>query len=290
MCYRWCPRHDRRMRIAVYGDVSGHLGPFLAGLAHMGIVPGEPWPNEVAVVQVGDLVHKGPDSDAIVAMVAALATAAGPQRWVQLAGNHEAVHTGGVAFLCDGVAPATAATLRRWHADGFLRAAVAVHPTDERPPWLITHAGLTRPWWVALGAQKRASAVADTLNELFARDPEAFTAGLMMAGFGASPDPVEASPLWAHPTGELWPSWAADPSPPFSQVHGHASAYWWAKRCWSTPAPPPTLAAVARVDARARRVHLPLGGNAELVGIDPGYGRWASRPLLPFVVHGELVL
>jgi hypothetical protein len=272
------------MRVAIFGDVSGHLDPFLGGLATVGVVPGSPWPGDLAVVQVGDLVHKGPDSSEVVALVAALAAFAPPGRWVQLAGNHEAVHVGGVRFGVDGVGPATAATLAGWHACGFLAAAVAVD--TPRGSWLVSHAGVTRRWWEdRLGGERSAAACAAALNGLLASRPDAFSAGVMLGGPRA-----DASPLWAHPTAELWPGWAAHPDPPFSQAHGHASAFWWARGRWSTPPPPPDLAAAAAVDRRARRVTLPLAGGTRIVGVDPGYGRYAARPLLPLVLGDATVV
>ena len=56
--------------IAIFGDLSGHLHPFEEALKRLGAVPETATvPDGLLVVQVGDLVHRGPDSDAIVDLV-----------------------------------------------------------------------------------------------------------------------------------------------------------------------------------------------------------------------------
>lgn len=50
------------------------------------------------ICQVGDLIHKGPDSSAVVALVDQIIDS-NPGRWVQLLGNHEAQYlSGGTQF------------------------------------------------------------------------------------------------------------------------------------------------------------------------------------------------
>src|SRR6266511_2602052 len=76
-------------RIAVLGDLSGHLAPFVQALGELGVdVAAARVPDDLVVVQVGDLVHKGPDSDTIVALVDRLLDA-NPGRYLQLLVNHE---------------------------------------------------------------------------------------------------------------------------------------------------------------------------------------------------------
>ncbi len=74
------------MRIAVLGDASGWLSPTLAALRGLGVqvdLDRFSWPDDLVVVHVGDLVHKGPDSDDLVAWVDAVMERVG-DRWIQL--------------------------------------------------------------------------------------------------------------------------------------------------------------------------------------------------------------
>src|SRR6266704_3187599 len=131
-------------QIAVLGDLSGHLAPFAQALRELGVdVAAAQVPDDLVVVQVGDLVHKGPDSDAIVALVDRL-LAANPGCYVQLLGNHEDQYLGGHQFFDQAppLAPTTIATLRRWQAVGALKAAAAIR-TAGGASYLVTHAGLT---------------------------------------------------------------------------------------------------------------------------------------------------
>ena len=51
-------------------------------------------PEGLAIIQVGDLVHKGPDSGECFALADRFLVSS-PGRWVQLVGNHEAQYLGG---------------------------------------------------------------------------------------------------------------------------------------------------------------------------------------------------
>lgn len=262
------------MRIAIFGDVSGHLNPFLDGLETVGVKPDVRWPDDLTVIQVGDLVHKGPDSSEILATVTKLAAAAGPTRWIQLAGNHEGTYLGAPRFGTEVLGSEDTKVLHQWHKTGFLRAAAAFRTVDG--PWLVSHAGLTRWWWENRCNRSRdTKKVAANLNDLWRANPKAFVAGRMLAAHNS-----QASPLWAHPTAELWPDWCAHNDLPFSQVHGHASAFWWERGQWSTPPPPPER--VVHVDRQARTVSL-LVDDQFIIGVDPGYSGHASRPLYPLV-------
>ncbi|HWU20427.1 MAG TPA: metallophosphoesterase, partial [Nocardioides sp.] len=157
-------------RIAVIGDVGGHLEALRAELARIG-VPQEgagEIPEDLVVVQVGDLVHRGPDSAGVVALVDTHLRRT-PDRWLQLIGNHEAYYVYGPQFRLDERLHRTAAnTLRDWWQEGLLRAAVAFGTGGES--FLVTHAGLTWSYWrLYLGAPARASDAAAALNDMLRR-------------------------------------------------------------------------------------------------------------------------
>src|SRR5580704_8864056 len=107
-------------------------------------------PDDLVVVQVGDLVHRGPDSTGVVALVDRMMSAS-PGQWVQLIGNHEAQEgLGGPDFWHEPLSPGLRSDLRRWVDGNQARLAVALD-TVEYGPVLVTHAGLTRHKWVAIG-------------------------------------------------------------------------------------------------------------------------------------------
>ena len=76
-------------RVAVIGDLAGHLDELRGELVRLGADASTlRLPDDLTVVQVGDLVHRGPDSDGVVALVDRYLREQ-PEHWVQLAGNHE---------------------------------------------------------------------------------------------------------------------------------------------------------------------------------------------------------
>ena len=160
-------------------------------------------PSDLTVVQVGDLVHKGPDGDEGVALVDRMMSV-DPGRWVQLMGNHEAQHLAGPAFgTCDCDIDAVE-TPRRWTKDGSMHLAAAV-VSDEHGPLLVTHAGLSWPWWRRLGRPATPQVAAADLNARLA-DPDQraalFEPDMMLAW-----DKGEAGVVRAEASRELYGSW-----------------------------------------------------------------------------------
>jgi hypothetical protein len=230
------------------------------------------------VIQVGDLIHKGPDSSGCIAIVDRFLSAS-PDQWIQLLGNHEAQYLGGHS-----IAPALPELLQfdlqRWTASGQARIAVAI-TTVELGAVLVTHSGITREKWIDVGQSGTAREVADALNEEWERDPSAaFTPGGMLIP-GQKPGVV-----WAEAAGELLASWANMRTLPFSQVHGHTSPYDWSSDRWQ-PNVPRRLLEYASVDLEARRTEVEWPSGRKIVGIDPGYGtRGANVPLTPLLLTG----
>lgn len=259
-------------RVAVIGDVGGHAGELRAELARLG-VPDEgrgPIPDDLVVVQVGDLVHRGPDSEEVVRQVDGYLRQQ-PGRWVQLIGNHEAQYVRPATFQWSPVLdPSASDRVQAWWREGLMVPAVALRAGAEE--YVVTHAGLTEGFWrTVLGAPRTAAdTVASLAGLVAADDPVLFRAGCMLQGRG--PDPL-AGPLWAAAAGELVPSWAAVPLP-VSQVHGHSSAYDWTGGAWQLA---PELAARATRDEAARHVTVTLAGG-RIVGVDPDHGSTPAGP------------
>jgi hypothetical protein len=263
---------DHTGRLAVIGDVAGHLDELRGELVRLGADPSTlRLPPELTVIQVGDLVHRGPDSDGVVALVDHYLTTQ-PQQWVQLVGNHEAQYLRAPVFdWPETLAGSTGDAIRRWWAEGLMRAAVAVDTPTGR--FLITHAGLTRGYWrEILDRLVDPSRVAAALNSFIGQhDDVLFAAGHMLGG-ARRPDPV-AGPIWAAAGTELVPSWLGSQLP-FSQIHGHTALFDWQQRRFRTA---PEVAGLTVVDEEAKHETTALVGG-RIVGIDPGHGVEARRP------------
>lgn len=207
-------------RVAVIGDIHGHLGEFLVALAALGVgFPlGQPptWPDDLWVIQTGDQIHKGPDSVAVLSLRDEL-VAASSGRFIDLIGNHEAMYLRGPEFF-----PRTAGLGSSLRSDDHRRLAVAVRLPDG-PSHLLTHAGLTRGLWSKVcHSTSSAASAALSLNRAWARhDPLVSHPGIM---YGSRLPNFSAGPYWAHASLEVVASWDASPDPlPFPQVAGHSN-------------------------------------------------------------------
>jgi hypothetical protein len=247
----------------VIGDVGGHLDSLRAELTRIGVPDNGAGaiPADLVVVQVGDLVHRGPESAGVVALVDGHLRRT-PDRWLQLIGNHEAYHVFGPQFrLRERLHRRAANTLRSWWREGLLRAGVAFDSGTEH--FLVTHAGLTREYWrLFLGGPATPSEAADALNDMLRRaDERLIRTGQIHGG----PADFAAGPLWAAAGTELVGSWR-DHHLPFSQIHGHSGLVEWPA---ATPAPG-VAAEEVMVDHDLRHTTIELNGG-RIIGVDPGH-------------------
>ncbi|WP_319452866.1 MULTISPECIES: metallophosphoesterase [unclassified Mycobacterium] len=251
------------MRIAVIGDVGGHAKQLHHELARLGARPDGSLPEDLIVVQVGDLIHRGPDSARVVNTVDHYLRTQ-PTQWVQLIGNHEAHYLQPPVFLWPETLSRThIRILNRWWQDGAATVAAAVETTYES--FLITHAGITAEFWASdLGGPPTAAEAARRINDLAKSGVDTvFRAGTFLHGI-AAPD---AGPLWADATTELFPGWA-DRRMPFSQIHGHNSITTW--RGDDNTAPRTGIDALVTIDLAAKHETVHLAGG-RLIGIDPDH-------------------
>ena len=281
LCYGYRRVVDGQRRVAVIGDLAGHRDELATELARLGADARGVLPADLVVVQLGDLVHRGPDSDGVIALVDRYLDEQ-PGQWVQLAGNHEAQYLREPVFdWPERIGERAQDTIRAWWAGGTMRAAAAIHTTDE--DFVVTHAGLTEGFWRrALDRPARASDAARALNSFIGTHEDVlFSAGQMLGG--GQPD-FTAGPLWAAAGTELVTSWGSGPLP-FSQVHGHASVVDWQRRRLRCD---DSLARRLTIDEDAAHASIAFD-RARIVGVDPGHGRRPHRPWRAFVLDAAVV-
>ncbi|MGO3024390.1 MAG: metallophosphoesterase [Brevibacterium sp.] len=268
-------------RIAVIGDVGGHFGPLAHLLGELGVRFGSAieWPQDLHVVQVGDLVHRGPASAEVVGLVADFLERG---VWTQIVGNHEQLYVDRPIFGWNETIDEAAQTqLRDWWADGRLRPAAAVIDGSGEE-WLITHAGLTTGFWRhGLGAPDSAEATVAALKEA-ADDGALWHPGTMLLGV----DDDNAGPVWAAAGTEVYPSWPRlGTEMPFNQVHGHSSAFDWNRSRWSAES---RIQQQIRLDVDHRHATFEHAGR-RIVGIDPCHLAEAAPVFDPFILHGATI-
>ncbi|GAC1320784.1 MAG: hypothetical protein NVSMB12_20650 [Acidimicrobiales bacterium] len=269
------------MRFALFGDIGGHLQPFVEGLTTIGADPATGRiPPGLVIIQVGDLIDRGPDSDGCVAIVDRFLAGA-PDQWIQLFGNHEGNLLGGPRFWDEPHSDATQETLERWWVEGTGRMATAVRSATDGE-LLVTHGGLVAPLWELLGRPGLACAV-ETMNGWVGARPDlAFAPGGLL-GSGGVPGPA-----WPDAATELYGSWESVAAVPFGQVHGHSSIGDW-HRGRVRRSTPRWLRQRAVVDAASRHERVVIGGRP-FVGIDPTLGQATSvTAVCPLIVEGDLI-
>ncbi|GAA2486188.1 metallophosphoesterase [Winogradskya humida] len=249
-------------KIVVIGDVGGCVRELVDALVAYEHDP------DVVVVQVGDLVDRGPDSRGVLELVGAR-LGERPRRWIQLIGNHEWQYLDDAVFWPEPLGDGEVATLRTWWMREWVRVAAAVR-TAEGEEFLLTHAGLTAASWRALDGPVTAATAADLLNtrpEELLRDYD--------------------GPLWAAAGSQLYPSWQEGGRPvPFGQIHGHSSVVDFNTRTWRCGE---RLRERTEVDWEARHTVTRIGGS-RFVGVDPKHGTTGAPAWAPLVLEGATLL
>ena len=111
-------------RVILIGDVGGHADHLRAALEGAGAYPRVP--DDATVIQVGDLVDRGPGSPGVLELVDIYLNEQ-PERWVQLLGNHDAQYLPGRSmFYRPSIAGTQVEMLRSFRMG--IAAAVTAHP------------------------------------------------------------------------------------------------------------------------------------------------------------------
>lgn len=288
--------------VAILGDLSGHLAPMVESLKTLGIVFDEAlaimeWPRGLTVVQVGDLIHKGPDSDEIISFVDYMLHDAAHANWVQLMGNHESQYYGAAGFWPTEISEDSYDTLLTWLHNGKIHAAACV--TDNNgDEWFVSHGGLNVNVWSNRYSKLSAADIAQTLNRFPAciAEPEVddnrnilfdvFAPGVMLAGHGNNNFP---GVIWAEARMEVRLPWIIaeeqyDMLMPFHQVHGHSSALT-LQRGQGFVVPDDLKETTSELDNGFVHTVLPKSKKT-ITGIDPGATKASPRRPVPFVIEG----
>lgn len=278
----------RAEKVAVIGDIGGHASVLRTMLERLGAIFEGPvdatgaawadvdilWPEGLHIVQLGDLVHRGPDSLGVVVLADKLVEQG---HWTQLVGNHEQLYVDRPVFgWHETIDQQAVGLLRSWWANGKMTAAAHLStPTDE---WLVTHAGLTQGFWEhGLGKPTSREALLEAINEA-TQDGAIWNPGTMLTG----DQNYSAGPIWAAAGDELYSSWLDAPEQPdFNQIHGHSSAYDWRSEKWWATA---RILRSGTLDPLRQHVTF-KAGKQQLVGIDPCHGSVPAAAFAPFVLQ-----
>lgn len=267
------------MKHYVIGDTGGHSKALKAGLESIGVdTKNRLIPEGVTIIHHGDLIHKGPSSDALLSFVEEMQDN-NPGRWIQLLGNHEAHHLPfSVKFWnCDTCSPAMDTTIQRMFTEGRIKAAhhlIDVEPTnltlsarDSHVPtskdWLFTHGGVSRDWLAAVHPQL--VTVEDIANDINTLSPT----HLSYAGERLGNPGYLASPVWASAPTEVFPTWEG--SMPFNQSAGHTYAFDWEREAWFGNHRRIREFKKATKLNPQQRVSITKIGESILIGVDPGF-------------------
>lgn len=230
------------MKTVIVGDIGGQLDVFKDVVISVG---GNPetcvLPDDVTMIQVGDIVRFNPskDLDSLgCALYAQKLLDMNPDRYIQLLGNHETPLLGG--SHCPGWSvsdlPESRPIVERWWSEKLATLGVVLRKPGQRD-LLITHAGLTRGYMDYLNVDTAVDA-ALTLNSLVGN---VSISGLENAGrLVTGSVNLSADIFWAVLGPEVHASWTED-HPNFNQIHGHSTLVEWASGKFFSGIPEETI-------------------------------------------------
>ncbi len=281
-------------KVHVFGDTGGHGIQLFSSLAEIG-VDLENWiiPEDVLIVHLGDLIHRGPASNTLVAKVDRLMEN-NPGQWIQILGNHEFNHIeDGPDFWACNCSQTTIWTLNDWYDE---ERAVIAHGIEgvlpqrwtegNRPQgqeelissFLATHGGLTYPTWELIGSPTSATEAARLLqaDKNWWADSVGEAMGMNVYG--------RVGPVWARAVGETFRFWEMGHrldgvSMPFGQLIGHSAPYDFARKQWFVTSSK-EFRNTAKVSVEHRRT-VSFVADSAIMCLDPGYGKELSQKLDP---------
>lgn len=272
------------MRNVVFGDTGGWLPQLLAAFDELNIDAVEStMPKDLRVIHLGDLIHKGPFSSQLLAIVTGLMVK-NPGQWVQLMGNHEAQHIRGAPVFwpceCD---DADVGLINVLHSEKLL---LPTFGLKDDAPFIFTpeekfnkpsthmffsHGGLTMGFWDwAVGGVPDAVEASRRLNLLPIH--EVTVPGVML---GENRPTSRVGPVWAVGNNEVFSSWKeVGTDMPFSQLHGHTQSYMYDYKTWWNGLE--EFRKTATLVPAMRGVASELNNNL-MLGLDPGFSEGPPR-------------
>ncbi|MBC9705792.1 MAG: metallophosphoesterase [Enterococcus sp.] len=293
---------------AVFGDVHAHIKPMVKTLERLG------WnaetlviPKNLTIVQAGDLIHKGPQTNEIIALVDGIMERNNGDpdcgTWIQLMGNHESQYFEKTFnFWRVECSKDSGDTLRRWVEEGKMLFSYLIPQRDR--PYMVSHAGVNPFWYYRAetlfnavnGGPVTTEAILTKARE--DRTPENFVAwlnslthvpyfvsrpGVMLRGGISS----KAGPVWAESVREVYVQWR-DGDVPFHQIHGHVTPVMWGPVLRGAsqfyPTTPEIIRKEIEIFPKDRRTLWRNTDGAEFHCIDNGFDKFADlehmRPLL----------
>jgi hypothetical protein len=279
------------MRNFVFGDTGGHGNAFIEALVEIGIdIKTMKLPEDVRIIHLGDLIHKGPDSNILLQLVDQLIDA-NPDHWIQLLGNHEFQHIKGAPafWRCD-CDVTSVGIINNWWVTGkatasfalpsFTQLEVEVSAKPKLPipkmGMLFTHSGLTRPFWKEIGSQPDAVATSLAINA--APIKVVSRPGVML--YNPHVQNHNPGPAWALASDEVFNSWNGAEMP-FIQIHGHTTPFSWMYKNWF-PGTSRLFRSVTKLNPISRLSITEVGGSL-LLGCDPGFSERVDLKVQPYL-------
>lgn len=217
------------MRTAIVGDIGGQIDVFHDVIRNLdGDIETGLFPEDLRVIQVGDIVRMNPSPDLDSVACAKLADKllhANKGRYIQLLGNHETPLLGGVVHPGWSITdiPEARPIIERWWNKKQAHLAVVLHADGEKDI-LITHAGLTRGYMTDfLNTRNVRDAVSQLNRNVGNIDLRSMECP---GGLVGGPDNESADIFWSLCGPELHASWWGNPMG-FNQIHGHACIFRW---------------------------------------------------------------
>lgn len=296
---------------AVFGDVHAHFSPLVKALVHLG------WdeetlriPKNLTIIQLGDLIHKGPYTNEIIAFVDNLMAVNNDDpesgEWVQLLGNHESQYLDGpVSFWKRECDVHSVDTLNRWWNTGKMKLHYVIEQNDGKP-YVITHAGVNPFWYyrsepffksgatgvemtqdeyMEFRTEQTLERFSAWLEELIKAPAVACLPGSMLGG-KFNP---KAGPVWAETVREVYCSWREE-EVPFHQIHGHVAPFSWTVRKFFPLVPDLIRKEIRLIKSQRRSLWVNTDGT-RFYGVDNGFGRTADlERMRPIVLTAEGVI
>lgn len=294
-------------KTAIFGDVGGHWKPFVNGLTSIEVdVKNRVIPAGLTVVQLGDLVHKGPSSNELVILADEMMQANNHDEsrgnWVQLMGNHESQYfLGAPRFWAMQCSMHSIATLNQWWRNKDIRLHHVVEQ-DSGKPFVISHAGISHRLffhaesiWKSMeseqspdyGLNLATRNLSDFSEWIDSLQPERMDIvaqpGAMLTGKISR----NAGLVWAESIREVYSTWRGEENVPFHQVHGHSAPFTWSKSKFF-PNVPEIYRKEIVLDKRSRHSYWTNSDGTMFIGVDPGFDRSADRDIItPLIIDSS---